>query len=625
MAGPTPDELHRAWVDARVAVEAFEHAALDEAGRARLEELRAHEAELAERARAAGVVLEATAPRTGLWAPLPMFEAVEQHSAPIPPGDEEPTDAPASAANDEVARLVSSMYTFGGPGRSLGKLTKRLVLDDLCPADARLLAAALEDFGQPNEAASLRLRHGLSWPDGVASLPWPPPSALCEAAPFLPSERDGFTDGQRALVESLAVLGTAAQRVEVVLTEAQASSAHSPEELARALDELLLPRPYPIVERDPVRPDEARVRLTPLALEMIEVRAGEAPRVHGGLIPNLLINGCAAPFAFPPLHLTEVIEAARIIAQVPGADVSMLMTRVWLPSIPARFHRVPRTLFDTGRGELELAPAFTIDQDRRAITLSQLPPGVSAEGVVEAIEAARTSGTLEGVQSCTVLEAGKARLVVEHPAFLGRALRLLHAKRLLVRRWNASFQHAENGQSTWSWLGRLLVLFLSRTRTVIAKRFAAADNATRARLQQLEELERAQRSSGVVNHVLDLALDLREAAWGLSNLTSPEFKAHPAFNRVEVGEAQPFSEHTAMLLAKHGVSKARRAAKLPEASELVDQLTRSEASWRSPASLDERVFEALDNIARQYGGPPRPSIVEEEWKRRELGRMLLGA
>lgn len=592
----TPEALLQAWREAFEAVQVFAHAELDEVGQARLAELRAREAALAEQVRAAGLIPDAPELRVGSWAPLPLFT-----SSPAVVVCEE---APGLRAAEPEPRLATTSESVP-EDVSVVRLLRDFANQETRFPEARLRAAHLAD------SIERRGWVGDLAPPEMAQQPLPPEE---EVAPFLPAERDGFTDAQRLVVESLAILGSASQRVSVVLAEAAAPSSFSAEALTEALRELLLPRPYPVVERVPSRSDESLVRLTPLALEMIEFPKGQRPHVHGGFIPNLLINGCAQPFSFPPLHLAEVIEAAKLMAIAPGADELMVMTKVALPNIAgAHLLRAPRDLFRSGEGLLEFVPRVELDDLRGILSMSRFPPGVTPTAVMGAIEAGQRAGKVTGVRSALLGDDGVVRVEVDQRPSSRALLRLLDSEGLLRRSWRAAFRHAGGV----NWLGYLLASFFNRTRMVVAYRLRARDEALKVQLDELEGLLEAVGILPLVHQVIDASLDPAEALWGLTHLGTPEFSGHVAFKGIDAAGARPFSETNAKAILKGGRGRAHRETLERRRDEVAEERRLLEESWRAPAKLDALVFAELDRIAAKYGGLARQSSTaapEMSWR-----------
>lgn len=605
MSDETPaQQLLREWHEALEACDRFEHGELDETGRARLEELRFHEARLAERVRAEGLIPEHLEPRSGLWAPLPLHEP-----DPCPPESELPLDsfseptgaAPKIVPYDRVVRGINWMYQ----GRARGRRLRRYLAHDFAgrrftTPGARLLAAVYEDLGEDHAARVVRDLHGL--PQPPQSPDGPPQEPREVQPPFLPSEVDGLTPAQRRIVEVLASYSPAYQRVPVIVEDALGT--FDGPTLERAIEELLRPRPYPLLERDPAHLQELRLRLTELAMEMVEQKPGCAPRVHGAFFPNLLVNGCAEPLAFPTHHLGEIIQEAK--ASAAFLNERGLFSKFQGPDFSEGLQcNFPRFLYWQGSGQLDFMLRVRWD-GMTAFVLDLFPPGVTADEVQAVIEEARTSGALDGVTSvsCT---GDSVRVEVEHAAFGRAVLRLLDRRGLFHRAWTLSLTHESSGsQPHTSWLGQLVRLFYERTRTVVASRLREEEDVLTARLRDLDELERAHASRAQVDRVLDVALDGTEAVWALTHLGTPEFARHRAFGSVDVGGLAPFSEAAAKSIVKGGASRLGSAAL--ERRDLLDRLE-TLRELRAPDRLRAQVFEALDRIASKYARRERRTVV----------------
>jgi hypothetical protein len=593
MASPTPAQLLEEWRQALDALERFEHGALDETGRARLAELRARSEQLFEQVRAAGLLPERAEPRTGPWAPLPLYDA----PAPSLPAHEPALTEPVGRKPIDHAHVlarVSIIYERNIVRRGAYALAMDFDWTRLLRPSVRLLAAVLDDCGVHDEASAARLQRGLhltKWPDPVSLAP------MKLAPPFRPSERDGLTDAQRAVVEALALDFPSFQRSTVAIEDASSRS-HTRTELKQALDELLLPRPYPLVERDAAHASELRVRLTPLAMEMLEVTS-ERARVHGAFVPNLLVNGCGEPLCVPTHNLGEVLAAAKVLALVPGADEQMVASKLPAPDYVGGFQcEPPRALYWRGAGPVDFAIRVSFDHPTAA-TLTCFPPGVTVAEVIGALEAGRTSGALDGVTSCAATDSA-VRYEVESPVFLRAPLRYLHHLGLFSRACDCAFTF-EGSDAVDRLVSRngLLLAFVQRSQVVMAYRLLEQEKAVRKKLERLEELARAAANQAFVAQVLDAALDAREAIWGLTHAGSPEFAAHPAFRSIDASGQAPVSEDVAKQLFS---GKARPAILEEQRASLSDELGRLQDAQR-PAHLRDRVIAEFERISARFTRP----------------------
>ena len=90
-------------------------------------------------------------------------------------------------------------------------------------------------------------------------------------------------------------------------------------------------RPGSSLARTPREP--CPVRLTSLGRELVHRTDDGRFRVHGAFVPNLLINGCGEPLAFPTHTLRAVVGAAAVLSRVPGASVEHLSYFMRLPGM----------------------------------------------------------------------------------------------------------------------------------------------------------------------------------------------------------------------------------------------------------------------------------------------------
>ncbi|MBO3742096.1 DNA gyrase/topoisomerase IV subunit A [Actinoplanes flavus] len=123
------------------------------------------------------------------------------------------------------------------------------------------------------------------------------------------------------------------------------------------------------------------------------------PKVLPAAFPNLLVNGTSGIAVgmatnMIPHNLGEVVAAARLLIRKPGAGLDELMRYVPGPDLPTGGQLLGldevRRAYETGRGVVRLrARAETGPLEggrgRQAITVTELPYGVGAEKIIEAI------------------------------------------------------------------------------------------------------------------------------------------------------------------------------------------------------------------------------------------------
>lgn len=613
----TPEALLQAWREAFEVVQVFEHAELDEVGQARLAELRANEASLAEQVRAAGLIPEAPELRVGAWAPLPLYlagaadDALDAESADSP-GEEAGDSLNSAASTDQVrfrdhgdvVRWIDSIYNRDLSRKKARKRARNslraLATAPLEVSSLRLLAAALEDFGVHDVAQRVRARN----PELEARFfENQPPAPRTMPRPFLPSIRDGLTHAQRTIVEVAAESAPNSQRVKVLFDDAllrEPGLART--DLSEALDQLLV-LPYPLVEVARAQSGEERtVRLTSLGREFVHRADDGRFRVHGAFVPNLLINGCGESLAFPTHSPTSVVAATAFIARIPGATAHQLwslMRPLNLGSGPQPVCN-PIALYSFGHEVLLLAAGLETLDGARSLRLCPLLPLMKVDEVVERLTAAARERILEGFVSAKAEPDGSVVIVFEHRAFASEARRKLPKSGVLVEQYACSFRVDIDAREELRPLHDLLIVFLETGRGEISRRLQFDASRAKDRLELVDGLLRAADHETQVNAVLDCALDTQEAVWALTHLGTEAFSAHPAFGGCDATGLAPFSDAQARLIVKSGRLVARQARLVEERAELVSQLASLEAVLVSTDRLNSLVIAEIERIARLH-------------------------
>ena len=613
----SPEALLQAWREAFEAVQVFEHAELDEVGQARLAELRSREATLAEQVRAAGLIPEAPELRVGSWSPLPLYLAGAADDGP----DAESADSPEEDAGDsfnraastdqvrfrdhaDVVRWIDSIYNRDLSRKKARKRARNslraLATAPLEVSSLRVLAAALEDFGVPEVAQTVRARS----PELEARFfEDRPPVPRSMPRPFLPSIRDGLTHAQRTIVEVLAESAPDSQRVKVLFDDALLREPGLVRtHLSEALEQLLV-LPYPLVEVARSQAGEDRmVRLTALGRELVHRADAGRFRVHGAFVPNLLINGCGERLAFPTHALTSVVAATAFIARIPGATAHELWSFTRPLNLGSALQPIcyPIALYSFGHEVLLLAAGLETLDGARALRLSPLLPLMKVDEVVERVTAAARERILEGFVSAKADPDGSVTIVFEHRAFASAARRKLPQSGVLVERYAASFRVEIDAREESRPLHELLMVFLETSRAEISRRLQLEAGRAKERLELVDSLLRAADHEKQVNAVLDCALDSEEAVWALTQLGTAAFATHPVFGGCDATGLAPFSDAQARLIAKSGRLASRQARLLEERTELVAQLASLEAVLASTDRLNSLVIAELDRVARTH-------------------------
>lgn len=155
----------------------------------------------------------------------------------------------------------------------------------------------------------------------------------------------------------------------------------------------------------------------------------EEPDVLPAPYPNLLVNGSTGIAVgmstnMIPHNLSEIMAAARWVLTHPNASLEKLMEFVPGPDLPTGGLLLGldevRKAYETGRGVVRIRGRYTFEdvpgsRGRRQVVFTELPYGVGAEKVIEAIKKEITSKRLQGVADVKDLtdRTNGMRLVIE--------------------------------------------------------------------------------------------------------------------------------------------------------------------------------------------------------------------
>ena len=151
------------------------------------------------------------------------------------------------------------------------------------------------------------------------------------------------------------------------------------------------------------------------------------PAVLPAAIPNLLVNGAAGiavgmATSMPPHNLGEVAQAARYLLTHPKASLDTIMGFVPGPDFPTGGIVIGldgiREAYESGRGSLKVRAVARVEQvtaRRSGIVITELPPGIGPERVIDRITDLVRSKRLQGISEITDLTDGDSglRVVIE--------------------------------------------------------------------------------------------------------------------------------------------------------------------------------------------------------------------
>ncbi len=246
----------------------------------------------------------------------------------------------------------------------------------------------------------------------------------------------------------------------------------------------------------------------------------EEPSVLPAAFPNLLVNGTSGIAVgmatnMIPHNLGEVVAAARWLINHPDATLDKLMEFVPGPDLPTGGLLLGldevRKAYETGRGVVRMRAKVEIgplegSRGRQAITVTELPYGIGAEKVIEAItdevrgksitsgprkgqrQAARLQGIAD-VKDLTDRESG-TRLVIECKVGVNPQALLADLYRLtpLEQSFGVNNLVLVDGQPRTLGLKALLEVFLAHRYEVVTRRTTFRRRKRQERLHLVDGL-----------------------------------------------------------------------------------------------------------------------------------------
>ncbi|HKT03361.1 MAG TPA: DNA topoisomerase (ATP-hydrolyzing) [Rugosimonospora sp.] len=246
----------------------------------------------------------------------------------------------------------------------------------------------------------------------------------------------------------------------------------------------------------------------------------EEPRVLPAAFPNLLVNGTSGIAVgmatnMIPHNLGEVVAAARWLINHPTATLDKLMEFVPGPDLPTGGMLLGldevRKAYETGRGVVRMRAKVEIEplegsRGRQAITVTELPYGIGAEKVIEAVseevrgrlitagprKGQRLAARLQGIadiKDLTDRENG-TRLVIECKVGVNPQALLADLYRLspLEQSFGINNLVLVDGQPQTLGLKELLEVFLAHRYEVVTRRSAYRRRKREERLHVVDGL-----------------------------------------------------------------------------------------------------------------------------------------
>jgi DNA gyrase subunit A len=356
----------------------------------------------------------------------------------------------------------------------------------------------------------------------------------------------------------------------------------------------------------------------------------QEPKVLPAAFPNLLVNGTSGIAVgmatnMIPHNLGEVVNAARLLITEPEADLDALMRLVPGPDLPTGGQLLGldevRRAYETGRGVVRMrARAQTGPLEggrgRQAITVTELPYGIGAEKIIEAItdevkgklivsgprkgqrQAARLQGIAD-VKDLTDREHG-TRLVIECKVGVNPQALLADLYRLtpLESSFGINNLVLVGGQPQTLGLKALLEVFLHHRYEVVTRRTTHRRTKRQDRLHLVDGLLIALID---IDRVVALIRGSDDAAaakaalmaeFGLTDIQATYILDTPLrrltrFDRIELETEQE-----------------RLRAEIAELSRILD----------NDDVLKQLVSDELAEVASEFGAPRRTTLIDGDLK-----------
>jgi DNA gyrase subunit A len=228
------------------------------------------------------------------------------------------------------------------------------------------------------------------------------------------------------------------------------------------------------------------------------------PTVLPAGFPALLVNGAAGiavgmATSMAPHNLGEVVSAARHLVLNPDASLAELIRFVPGPDLPGGGTILGldgvRDAYATGRGSFRVRATARIEQvspRRRGIVVTELPPGVGPERVIERIKDLVHAKKLQGISDLLDLTDGEhgLRLVIELAPSVNPEAMLDQLYRMtpLEDPFTINAVALVDGEPRTLGLRELLEVFVDHRREVVRRRSEYRRRRAQERLHLVEGL-----------------------------------------------------------------------------------------------------------------------------------------
>lgn len=334
------------------------------------------------------------------------------------------------------------------------------------------------------------------------------------------------------------------------------------------------------------------------------------PSVLPAAFPNLLVNGASGiavgmATSLVPHNLVEVIGAARHLLKNPRASLTDIRRLIPGPDFPGGGVIVGldgvADAYATGRGSFRVRARTRIEHvtpRRRGIVVSELPPNVGPERVIEKIKDAVGAKRLTGIADVVDLSDGEQglHLVIELKSGVAPegALEALYRLTPLEDTVSINAVALVDGEPRTLGLLELLQVFLDHRLSVVRRRCIYRRTRAEERLHLVEGL-------------LVAIVDIDEV---IAVIRSSEDTAEARARLITVFELSEPQANYILDMPLRRLTKFSRIELETEADDLRQAIGNLSAIIEDDTRLRAEVDAELENVASAHGTPRRTLLLE---------------
>ncbi|HZP03058.1 MAG TPA: DNA gyrase subunit A [Terriglobia bacterium] len=337
----------------------------------------------------------------------------------------------------------------------------------------------------------------------------------------------------------------------------------------------------------------------------------EEPTVLPTRVPNLLINGSdgiAVGMAtkIPPHNLTEIIEAAILLINKPGASIDEVLSLVPGPDFPTGAYIYGksgiRSAYATGRGQFTMRSKAAIERptkDKQQIVITEIPYQVNKAKVIERIAQLVQDKKIDGISDVRdESDREGMRIVVElkrgeQPEVI---LNNLYKHTQLQETFGMIMLAIVNGQPRTLSLMDAIQLFIDHRVNVVRRRTAYELRKAEERAHILEGFLKALGNLDAIIKLIRASKTPKEAKDGL-------------MARFEFTDRQ---SQAILELQLQRLTALEREKIQQEFDELQKKITEYREILASEKALKKVIIHELRDIQKEYGDVRRTEIIEEQ-------------